>query len=141
MFRGSEAVDYPESIYNPVVGRLDEQRTNKQTIKNKRAQYYLKLRDRVHRTHRAVVDKVFTDPDQMISFSSSIPVLTKLRSELCRMPVKPNSNGLFELYTKDVMKAKFKIDSPNLADSVMMLMRPPSVNTLAGWQPPRKKRR
>jgi len=125
MFRGSEGVDFPDNIYNPVDGYLQHQRTNKQTFKNKRAQYYLELRDRVNRTHKAVVDGVYTDPDQMISFSSAIPELTQLRSELCRMPVKPNANGLFELYTKEVMKTKFKIDSPNLADSVMMLMRVP----------------
>ncbi len=141
MFRGSEGVDNPESLYCPVVGQMDDNRTNKQTIKNKRAQYYLMLRDRVHRTHRAIKDGVYTDPDQMLSFSSKIPALVRLRSELCRMPVKPNLNGMFELYTKDVMKTRFKLESPNLADSVMMLMRTPYINTLAGWKPPRKKRR
>ena len=52
-------------------------------------------------------------------------LIPKLRSELCRMPIKPNSNGLFELYTKKDMKNLFKFKSPNLADSVMMLMRVP----------------
>ena len=41
------------------------------------------------------------------------------------MPKKPNANGLFELYTKEVMKVKFKFNSPNLADALMMLMDPP----------------
>jgi len=41
------------------------------------------------------------------------------------MPVKPNGAGKFELFTKPEMKTKFKFDSPNLADSVMMLMRTP----------------
>jgi phage terminase large subunit len=41
------------------------------------------------------------------------------------MPIKPNTGGKFELYTKDEMKSKFKFNSPNLADSVMMLMRQP----------------
>ena len=39
------------------------------------------------------------------------------------MPVKPNSNGLLTLYTKEEMKTKFKIASPNLYDSTMMNMR------------------
>ena len=63
------------------------------------------------------------DIDNLISFSSDIKLLKKLRAELCRLPVKPNGSGKFELYTKDVMKSKFKMKSPNLADSVMMLMR------------------
>ena len=139
MFRGSEKVDFPDAVYCPVTGQLDFQRTNKETIKNKRAQYYLALRDAVHRTHLAVCKDKYTDPDQMISFSSKIQALVKLRSELCRMPVKPNTNGLFELYTKDVMKVKFKLDSPNVADTVMMLMRPPLKMSLQGWKPPRKR--
>jgi phage terminase large subunit len=43
------------------------------------------------------------------------------------MPIKPNGNGMFELYTKQVMKDKFKVSSPNLGDSVMMLMRQPYI--------------
>jgi len=40
------------------------------------------------------------------------------------MPLKPdNGSGKIELYTKKVMLDKFKLKSPNLADSVMMSMR------------------
>jgi phage terminase large subunit len=53
-------------------------------------------------------------------------LLNKLRSEVCKMPVKPNANGLIELYTKDQMKSKFNVSSPNLGDSVMMLMTNPA---------------
>lgn len=126
MFKGSETVDFPDEIYDPAdKGGIRDQKTNKQALKNKRAQYYLKLRDRVWTTYNAVVNGVYSDPDKMISFSSEIKELTLLRSELCRMPIKPNSNGLFEMYTKPEMKTKFKFDSPNLADPVMMLMRTP----------------
>ena len=65
----------------------------------------------------------YHDPDTLISFSSDIAALKKLRAELCRMPIKPNGNGLFELYTKQDMKTKFKFASPNLGDCIMMLMR------------------
>jgi phage terminase large subunit len=123
MFRGSEGVDYPDNLYNPAES-LQDQKTNKQSFKNKRAQYYFMLRDRVLRTYKAV-NGDYHDPDTLISFDSSIPKLSALRSELCRMPIKPNGNGLFDLYTKQEMKSKFKFNSPNLADSVMMLMRQP----------------
>jgi phage terminase large subunit len=129
-FKGSEGVDFPDRIYEPAEeAPIQNQKTNKQALKNKRAQYYLELRKRIYKTYLAVVHKKYHNPDELLSFDSSIKALTKLRSELCRMPIKPNANGLFELYTKEVMKVKFKMESPNLADSVMMLMRVPHQNT------------
>jgi phage terminase large subunit len=123
-FRGSEAPDNPEAIYKPAMkSPVDSQKTIGDSFKNKRAQYYFELRDRCYRTYRAVTTGEYHDPDTLISFSSDIAVLKKIRAELCRMPIKPNGNGLFQLYTKDEMKTKFKIKSPNLGDSIMMLMR------------------
>jgi phage terminase large subunit len=145
MFKGSESPDMPDAIYEPVPGSgMMHQKTWKETCKNKRAQYYLMLRDRCYRTYRAVVHGEYHDPDTLISFSSEITILNKLRAELCRMPIKPNGNGLFELYTKDAMKAKFNLTSPNLGDSVMMLMRqthkvqmapvmPQPIKTMGRW--------
>lgn len=132
MFRGSESPDNPDSIYAPsLASPVAHQKTNKDTFRNKRAQYYFELRDRCYRTYRAVVHGEYHDPAKMISFDSSIEILHKLRAELCRMPIKPNGNGLFELYTKEEMKSKFKMASPNLADSVMILMRYVPVNRAA----------
>ncbi len=124
VFRGSESPDMPDAIYQPsMVSPIAQQKTNKDTFRNKRAQYYFALRDRCYRTYRAVEHGEYHDPSTLISFSSTIEKLHKLRAELCRMPIKPNGNGLFELYTKEEMKSKFKLASPNLADSVMILMR------------------
>lgn len=125
-FKGSEGVDFPDVVYEPADGSpIQDQKTNKEALKNKRAQYYLELRKRCFKTYQAVVHKLYHNPDELISFSSDIKALPQLRSELCNMPIKPNANGLFELYTKQVMKDKFKFKSPNLADPVMMLMRVP----------------
>lgn len=125
-FKGSEGVDNPDNIFEPAAGSpIQDQKTIKQAIKNKRGQYYLELRKRAYKTYEAVVHKKYHNPDELISFDSSIVLLQKLRSELCRIPVKQNGNGLFELYTKDIMRTKFKMESPNLADAVMMLMRTP----------------
>lgn len=144
-FKGSEGVDRPESTFEYEHDKeflIDVQniRTNKQSLKNKRAQYYWELRKRVINTYNAVVKHQYCDPDDMISFSSEMPLLNKLRSELCRIPVRPNKNGLFELYTKEEMKTKFKIASPNLGDSVMMLMRQPHVMTTTGEGRPQARR-
>jgi phage terminase large subunit len=124
MFRGSESPDNAGGLFDsgdkhPIGGVL----LVKDAVKNKRAQYYAELRRRVYNTYRAVEHNEYCDPDDMISFSSSITVLNKVRSEICRLPIKPNGNGKIELYTKDVMKQRFKLNSPNLGDSIMMLMR------------------
>ena len=125
MFKGSEGVDMPDAIFSSVLDSgIRDQKTNKEALRNKRAQYYLELRKRMYKTWEAV-NGAYHDPDKLISFDSGIELLPKLRSELCRMPIKPNGNGLFELYTKDQMKQKFKFQSPNLADCLMMLMRTP----------------
>jgi len=124
MFKGSEAPDNPDAIYNPVaISGIKGQKTNKEVFKNKRAQYYVSLRDRVYNTYRAVIHGEYHDPEELISFSSEIEILSQLRAELCRIPLKPNANGLIQLYTKDEMRRLFNIPSPNAGDSVMMLMR------------------
>jgi len=130
MFKGSEKADMPEAFYNPPDKdvSLQDQKKNKEVFANKRAQYYYYLRDRVYRTYRAVLYNEYSDPDLCISFSSKIKDLAALRSELCRMPIKPNANGRFELYKKTDMKTRFKFPSPNLGDSVMMTLKP--VNTV-----------
>lgn len=128
LFNGSKGVDNPKAIHEPIGpdgAVMMDQKTVENCIKNRRAQYYFELRKRIYNTYRAVEFGEWKDPDTMISFSKNIKVLQKLRSELCRMPIKPNGNGLFELYTKPEMKTKFKFNSPNLGDSVMMLMRTP----------------
>lgn len=119
MFRGSSGVKHPDDIYER--GTEDGSRkTNKQTFRNRRAQAYWELRDRIYRTWQAVNGK-YSDPLELISFSSEIEAIGRLRSELCRVPLKPNPNGLIQILSKQEM-LKQGIDSPNLADSVMMCM-------------------
>ena len=123
-FNGASKVDHPSSIYESSgASNIVQQKTWEQVCKNLRAQCYLKLRDRVYRTYKAVNDNKMTNPDELISFSSSCENLTTLRAELCRMPIKPRSDGLFELYTKKEMREKFKVRSPNCADVLMMSER------------------
>ena len=124
MFNGASGVDNPLAIYQPALGEnIQKQKINKEVVKNLRGQCYMSLRDRVYKTYKAVVSGKMCDPEELISFGSSITNLSKLRSELCRMPIKPNGSGLFELYTKDQMRKMFKVSSPNLADCVMMSER------------------
>ncbi len=130
MFRGSNGPDRPDEIYE--AGKDRQQKTNKQAFKNKRAQYYWYLRDRCYNTYLAVVKGQYINPAEIISFSSDIEALPLLRSELCTVPLKPNPLGYIQILSKDEMK-KMKIESPNMADCVMMsfAVRPPAMLTRA----------
>jgi phage terminase large subunit len=116
-FLGAAAPEYPDAIYQD--GVSENKKTNKQTFKNKRAQYYWDLRDRCYKTYQAVVKGKYIDPDELISFSSEIEDIDILRAEVCRIPKKPNGAGLIQIMTKKEMLA-MEIESPNMADSVMM---------------------
>ncbi len=121
-FNGASEVLRPKDLYQGKLDNPEEERVrnNKQTFKNLRAQSYWNLRDRMYATYCAVERGVYTDPDDMISLSSDIPMLDKLRSEVCRIPSKPNGSGLKQIMTKPEMR-KLKIKSPNMADCLMML--------------------
>ena len=123
-FNGASSVDNPDTPYEASgASNIRNDMTWKEVCKNLRAQCYLRLRDRIYRTYLSVTKGVMCDPDMLISISSDCEHLSTLRSELCRMPIKPNSSGLFELYTKKEMREKFKVRSPNLADCLMMSER------------------
>ena len=75
------------------------------------------------RTYQAIEkgERAF-NADELISFDSSIEQLDELRAEICRVPRKFNNTGRLQLMTKKEMLA-LDIDSPNMADVVMMLQR------------------
>ncbi len=124
MFKGSQSTDNPDEIYQDIdkdnIYKRKEN-TNKQTFKNKRAQYYWRLRDRFYSTYLAVEKGQYIDPDQLISLSSSIDNLQGLRAELCKVPLKDSGSGYIQVMNKIEMK-KLGIASPNMADSLMMSM-------------------
>lgn len=120
MYRGSEGVDDPNEIYEGITYNKKKRKTNKETFKNKRAQKTWFLRDRYYNTWLAVTKGIYTNPEKMISISSEIEDIEILRSETCRIPRKPNPNGLIQIYPKPEMRQKFKIASPNLFDSSVM---------------------
>lgn len=127
MFKGSESVENPDQAYQVIDGEnLHHVKTNKQTFRNKRAQFYWRLRDRFYNTYRAVVKGEYINPDELISLSSAIDDIDGLRAEVCRIPKKPNGNGIIQIMSK-VEMAKLEIPSPNRADSMMMAMIEPDL--------------
>ena len=120
MFKGSESVDDPDKVYQPADNdEPGNRRTNADTFRNKRAQYYWELRDRFYNTYRATQGE-YVDPDDQISISSKVENIAKLRSELCRIPLVNNGSGRIQIMSKPEMKKKHRIQSPNMADSMMM---------------------
>jgi len=120
IFHGGGGVDEPDTVYQDEDFQGTGNRTNKNAFRNKRAQYYWEMRDRFYATYRAIEHGEYVDPDKMISISSDIKCLTQLRAEVCRIPRKSNGNGLIQILSKQEMKSKHKIESPNLADALMM---------------------
>jgi len=126
MFRGSQKPDFPEKFYEPIEQELmsahdRKKHTISDLVVNKRAQYWLYLRDRMLRTYLAVRRKMYVDPEQMISFSSEIEDLDLLRAEICSVPKQDNLSGKFQVMSKADMKKK-DISSPDGADAVMMTL-------------------
>tara|TARA_R110002096_G_scaffold315227_1_gene509432 strand:+ start:2252 stop:3745 length:1494 start_codon:yes stop_codon:yes gene_type:complete len=116
---------------NVVYQRVDrpkrKAKTVAETFRNERAYNYWLLRDRMFNTYRAVVKGEYVEPDAMISFCSvGIEHMDLLKDEICRIPRKRNGNGFIQIMSKDDMK-KLGIESPNMADSVMMLMNSPAI--------------
>lgn len=142
MFRGSlsgTGQDNATDVYTPIGEQehpednrsAEDMRTPKtyaDTFKNNRAQYYKALADRMFNTWRCVERGEYVDPDHMLSIDTDgITNLQKLRSEVCRIPTRPNGNGLIQICSKQEMaKMTPPIASPNMADALMMSMVSPT---------------
>jgi hypothetical protein len=121
-FRGSAEVMEPER--EDVKGRK-----NKDYFANRKAQSWFALRRRFEITHRAVTAPSVAaamgwGPDDIISLSSSLPMLAKLMAELSQPTYTLNTVGKIV-----IDKAPDGTRSPNLADALMILFgranRPP----------------
>lgn len=133
-FHGGHGVDHPDASYVPMDSAVGAKtRTNKDTFYNRRAQYYWNVRDRCLKTYMAVEEGKYIDPDELISFSSTIEQLDILRAELCRIPRVPHQLGKIQIMSKEQMaQLDPPIDSPNMADAVMMSF---------AHKPPREKKK
>lgn len=129
MFKGSlsgSAQDNADKKYLKDVYQGEQQFTYRETFKNNRSQYYSELSRRFYNTYKLVEHGIHSDVDDCISLDTDgIKNIQGLRSELCRIPEKKVTSGLFQIASKEDMK-KMGIASPNMADSVMMSM----------WYPP-----
>ncbi|MEG0966747.1 MAG: hypothetical protein RSG92_15365 [Pseudomonas sp.] len=120
-WRAGAAVHNPDGPIETLDPRPKDkqQRTNKDTFKNAKAQAWHSLRLKFERTHRAVTGGEQFDPDLLISINPALPGLGKLTAELSQPTWAPNSSGLLV-----VDKSPDGTKSPNFADAVMMARAP-----------------
>lgn len=110
----------------------------KRDYRNNRAYYYSMLADRMFATHRLVTDNILSPIEDLISIDTSgVADVDGLRSELCRLPLVYNANGLVQLMSKPDMMSKHNIPSPNMADSLMMSCLAPQIRRFRTVKKPR----
>ena len=119
-YGGNDKKDYETDLYM-------NHKTNKETFKNKRAQYWWYLKDRIEATYNAVEKKIYTDPEKMISFSSEIGevVLRAAKAELSRVQRKRGENSFIQIESKEDMR-KRGVKSPNIGDALVMCFANPA---------------
>lgn len=92
---------------------------NKEKFENLKAQAWQDVADRFRNTYNAVNKKMEYEPSQLISISSEIKFLDRLKAELCTPKRSTSKRGLDMVESKDDIKKRgFK--SPNLGDSFIM---------------------
>jgi phage terminase large subunit len=111
-FNAAGVVVKPELFYAPAI-------RNKEKFENLKAQAWQDVADRLRNTYNAVRKGMEFPVDQLISISSDIEHLERLKDELS-LPHKSTSNrGLDMVEKKDEIK-KRGFMSPNLADAFIM---------------------
>ena len=128
-YHGSHAVEDKDQPYDGLsrLGDKDNPKTNDDTFYNKRAQTGMRLAQRFYNTWEVVELGKYHDPDDLISVSSEIKLLNKLRSEVCRIPRKKNNSGKIQLKSKQEMWNQHKIASPGMYDCLTMALEVPCI--------------
>ena len=84
--------------------------------------------------------KAYIKQEDLLSFSSKIEALDLLRAEICSVPLKKNISGFIQIMGKTEMKSQ-GIDSPNMADSIMMSLANDAVRQVTMRAPRLRKKR
>ena len=121
-FNAGSAVDHPDKYYQPKI-------KNKDFFANLKAQAWWKVADRFRLTYQVVnaIKNGDTPPpyeeDELISISSDMPLLEKLKYELAIPKRDFDNTGKVKVESKKDL-AKRDIKSPNIADSFIMAFAP-----------------
>lgn len=111
-FNAGAAVVNPKVEYSKGI-------TNAEKFENLKAQAWRDVADRFKNTYNAINKGMEFPASELISISSEIDCIEKLKTELSTPRVRYSKRGLDMVETKDELK-KREIDSPNLADAFIM---------------------
>lgn len=111
-FNAGANVAYPNQEYAPKIKNADK-------FENLKAQAWQDVADRLRNTYNAVNKGKKYDPSELISISSDIKKIERLKTELSTPRKAYSKRGLDMVETKDQLK-KRGINSPNLADAFIM---------------------
>lgn len=96
---------------------------NKDYFANLKAQAWVEVATRFRKTYEAVVKGVKHPHDELISIDSSTlskAQINQIKMELSSPRKDRDLNGKFKVESKEDMKTKRKIKSPNVADAIIM---------------------
>ena len=111
-FNAGGAVVNPDKEYAPKI-------KNKEKFENLKAQAWQDVADRLRNTFNAVNKGMVYPASELISISSDVPKLERLKTELSSPRKRYSKRGLDMVETKDEL-AKRGVSSPNLADAFIM---------------------
>lgn len=115
-FNAGSGVELPEAYY---INTELEKIKNKDYFANAKAQAWWNVADRFRNTYDAIHNGTQYDEDQLISISSDIPFLAKLKTELSTPKRDFDNNGKVKVESKKDL-AKRDVASPNCADAFIM---------------------
>ena len=115
-FNAGSAVLSPDAIYTGNV-------KNKDQFANLKAQAWWLVADRFRNTYNAIKHGQKFRDDELISISSQMPMLEKLKTELSTPKREFDPNGRVKVESKKDL-AKRGVKSPNIADAAIMVFAP-----------------
>lgn len=119
-FNAGDKVHEPERYYSIT---KQEKIKNKDFFSNLKAQAWWLIADRFRNTYDAVKNGTKYPEDELISISSAMPLLEKLKTELSTPRRDFDANGRVKVESKKDL-AKREIKSPNIADAFVMAFAP-----------------
>lgn len=130
-FNAGAAVERPEEYY---VSDRQDRIKNKDFFANLKAQTWWGIADRFRNTYNAINRGEKFKDDELISISSDMPHLEKLKTELSTPKRDFDRNGRVKVESKEDLAKSTRIGgsvpSPNLADAFVMAFASPVTSSL-----------
>ena len=130
-FNAGGAVERPEEYY---VSDRQDRIKNKDYFCNLKAQTWWNIADRFRNTYNAIHHGEKFRDDDLISISSDMPHLEKMKTELSTPKRDFDRNGRVKVESKEDLakptRLGGKVPSPNLADAFVMAFAPPVMSEI-----------